>query len=135
MVVMEIVKELTQWEVGYRQPNHTYLINKKGQIVAFAKWHTNEIQILKSRKVLDKRYRKFEKSHHAGLDKIAKQFKEENDAPVKLDNVRLFKVKSKEKEYLVQYNLINKSLSCPCIGYGYRRKCKHVDAVSKQLGV
>jgi hypothetical protein len=69
------------------------------------------------------------------LDKIAKQFKEENDAPVKLDNVRLFKVKSKEKEYLIEYNLINKTLSCPCIGFGYRRKCKHVDAVSKQLGV
>jgi hypothetical protein len=135
MVVMEIVKELTQWKVEYRQPNHTYLINQKGQIVAYAKWHTNEIQILKSRKILDKRYRKFEKSHHVGLSKIAKQFKEENDAPIKLDNVRLFKVKSKEKEYLVEYNLINKTLSCPCIGYGYRRKCKHVDAVSKQLGV
>jgi hypothetical protein len=41
---MEIIKEITEWNTQGIPSNHTYLINKKGQIVAFAKWHTNEIE-------------------------------------------------------------------------------------------
>lgn len=139
MVVMEIVKEVTQWSVDYRQPNHTYLVNNKSQVVAYAKWHTNEIELVKSRKVLDKRYRKFEKVEHAGLSKIAKQFPDEKiQKPEQVkptDNVRVFNVKSKDKIYTVTFNKNSKQVVCGCIGFGYRRKCKHSDAVSKQLGV
>jgi hypothetical protein len=138
---MEILKEITQWDVGYRQPNHTYLINDSGKVVAFAKWHSSEIVVLKSRKPLDKRYRKFQKVDHKDLANLFSNFKNEQDEkeekqePVKKDNIRLFKVTSKDREYLVEYNVLGKFLTCPCIGYGYRRKCKHVDAVAKKLGV
>jgi hypothetical protein len=139
---MEILKEITQWDTDYRQPNHTYLVNKKGQVVAYAKWHTNDISVFNSRKVLDKRYRKFTKDNHKGLSKLIKQFQSEDNVEktekekiVKSDNVRLFKVKSNDREYDVQYNIIGKFLSCSCVGFGYRRKCKHVDAVSKKIGV
>jgi hypothetical protein len=139
---MEILKEITQWDTDYRQPNHTYLVNKKGQVVAYAKWHTNDIMLFKSRKVLDKRYRKFVKDSHKSLSKLAKQFESEDleeekkkQKIVKSDNVRLFKVKSNDREYDVQYNISGKFLTCSCVGFGYRRKCKHVDAVSKKLGV
>ena len=138
---MEILKEITQWEVEYRQPNHTYLVNNKNQIVAYAKWHSNEIMIFKSRTRLDTRYRKFEKSNHSGLSKLINQFKSEDIQkesksksvikPEKSDNIRLFKVKSKGKDYIVEYNTVGKYIMCPCIGFNYRRKCKHSDAVAK----
>ena len=137
IVGMEILKEVTQWDVEFKQPNHTYLVNNKNQIVAYAKWHTNEIMVFNSRNTLDKRYRKFEKTNHKVLSKLIKQFesednqKQEKQKTIKSDNVRLFKVKSKEKEYIVEYNLIGKYITCPCIGFGYRRKCKHADAVAK----
>jgi hypothetical protein len=137
---MEILKEVTQWDVEYRQPNHTYLVNKKGQIVAYAKWHSNEIMIFKSRSTLDKRYRKFEKSNHTGLSKLLSKFKNEDNVekqnkPVSLksNNIRTFKVKSKQKEYIVEFNKIGKYITCSCIGFGYRRKCKHSDAVLKYV--
>ena len=137
IVGMEILKEVTQWDVEFKQPNHTYLVNNKNQIVAYAKWHTNEIMVFNSRNILDKRYRKFEKTNHKVLSKLIKQFesednqKQEKQKTIKSDSVRLFKVKSKEKEYIVEYNLIGKYITCPCIGFGYRRKCKHADAVAK----
>ena len=133
---MEILKEVTQWDVDYKQPNHTYLVNKKGQIIAYAKWHSNDIMIFKSRSRLDKRYRKFEKSNHKLLSKLIPQFKSE-DKPEKEEvikptkTVRIFKVKSNEKEYTVSFNIISKSIMCSCAGFGFRRKCKHSDAVAK----
>jgi hypothetical protein len=139
---MEILKEITQWVADYQQPNHTYLINKKGQIIAYAKWHTNDIMVFNSRRTLDKRYRKFVKDDHKGLSKLAKQFASEDDDEktekekiVKSDNIRLFKVKSNDREYDVQYNISGKFLTCSCVGFGYRRKCKHVDSVAKKIGV
>ena len=139
--MMKIVKEITNWQVDYRQPNHTYLINAKNQIVAYAKWHSKtDIMVFNSRSVLDKRYRKFEEVKHAGLSKIAKQFPEENkkekqEAVKPSENVRVFNVKTNDKVYTVTFNKISKSVSCSCVGYGYRRKCRHSDAVKSNLGV
>jgi hypothetical protein len=104
---MEILKEITQWEVSYRQPNHTYLVNNKGQIIAYAKWHSNDIMIFKTRDTLNKRYRKFEKSNHSGLSKLLSQFKNEDNQketksifkPEKSENIRIFKVKSRQRLY------------------------------------
>jgi hypothetical protein len=134
---MEILKEVTQWDVEYRQPNHTYLVNNKGRIVACAKWHSNEITVFKSRNVLNTRYRKFEKSKHKALSKLINQFASEDKQTEKKEKyirpnyVRLFKVNSKGKDYIVEYNTKVKQVTCPCIGFGYRRKCKHSDAVFK----
>ena len=136
---MEILKEITQWNVDYRQPNHTYLVNKKGQVIAYAKWHSNEIQIFKSRQTLDKRYRKFVVDNHKGLSKLIPQFisedniQKEKTVITKSKNIRQFKVTSKGKNYIVEFNIIGKQITCPCIGFGYRRKCKHSDAVAKKL--
>jgi hypothetical protein len=67
--MIEILKEVTEWQVDFKQPNHTYLVNKKGHILAFAKWHSNEIDIIKSKMILNKRYRKFIKDNHSVLYK------------------------------------------------------------------
>lgn len=140
---MKIVKEITNWQVDYRQPNHTYLINAKNQIVAYAKWHSKtDIMVFESRSVLDKRYRKFIEVQHSALSKIAKKFPEENKKEKQEEikpsaSVRVFKIKSKikNKTYTVSFNTFNKQLSCGCTGYGYRNTCSHVKAVSLKLGV
>jgi hypothetical protein len=134
---MEILKEVTQWDVEYKQPNHTYLVNKKNQVVAYAQWHSNQITVLQTRNTLNTRYRKFEKSNHKELSKLINQFKFEDNETEKKEKfirpnyVRLFNVKSKGKVYIVEYNTKVKQVTCPCIGFGYRRKCKHSDAVVK----
>lgn len=141
---MQILRETTQWSVDYScQPNHTYLINAKNQVVAYAPCHSiTDVQVLKSRNTLDKRYRSFEVVHHPKLAEIGKQFasedvkkesKKETVKPTKI--TRVFNVKSKDKVYTVTFNMKSKQVVCECVGFGYRRRCKHSDAVSKQLGV
>ena len=127
MGMSEILKETTVWDCEYRQPNHTYLLDNKGNIIAYAKWHGDEIEVSKSGRIkIDKRYRTFVKSNHPGL---AKLIKSETPNP----GVRVFKVKSKEKVYTVE--LSNSDYSCTCVGYGFRGKCKHIDAVAKKQQV
>lgn len=131
--MMKILKEITaDWNIDSATlPNHTYLLNSKGQIVAFAKLDGNDITELKSRIYLDKRYRKFVESKHAGLSKlIPKYSKQEKQADIKPEYDRLFKVKSKDKEY--QVILKNNRLSCSCAGFTFRGKCKHITAVAEK---
>ena len=137
--MIKMLKEVTVWKVDFpRQPNHTYLLNSKGQILAYARWHSDtDIDIQKSRTYLDKRYRKFIEVNHAGLSKLIPNYiNEEKQSIIKEiipDNTRIFKVKSKDKEY--QVLLKNNQYSCSCIGYGYRGKCKHIDAVAEKQHV
>lgn len=130
---MKILKEITaDWNIDSDiLPNHTYLLNSKGQIVAFAKLNGNNITELKSRIYLDKRYRKFVEYKHPGLSKlIPKYSKEEKSVIQKPDYDRLFKVKSKDNEYEVI--LKNNRLSCSCAGFTFRGKCKHITAVAEK---
>lgn len=129
---MEIIKEITAWDCEFNVCNHTYLIDNKGRVVAYAIDSGDEVVQLKTGFNIDKRYRKFIKSDHTGLAKIAKTIpeqKQEKIKPIKSDNVRVFKVKSDTKEYDVQYNISGNFFVCSCVGFGYRKKCKHVDAV------
>ena len=38
----------------------------------------------------------------------------------------------KVKDYIVTFN--GTFYSCTCLGYTYRRKCKHIDEISKSFG-
>lgn len=131
--MMKILKEITaDWNMDSGTfPNHTYLLNSKGQIVAFAKLNGNDITELKSRIYLDKRYRKFIEYNHTGLSKLIPKYNnEDKQVNIKPDYDRLFSVKSKGNEYNVI--LKNNKLSCSCIGYGYRGKCKHIAVVAEK---
>ena len=121
----EIVKETTAWSADYAVPSHTYLMSKSGSLIAYAIDGTNEIR--KSTIKIDRSRRTFVKVSHSELEKLIPA-EEKSQAP---RNGRLFKVKSKDKEYLVE--LIGNRLSCSCIGFGYRGKCKHVDAVRNKI--
>lgn len=132
---MEILKEITDWDCEYNVRNHTYLINNKGRVVAYATENGDVIR-LKTGFIIDKRYRKFIKSDHAELAIIGKSIpeqKQEKQKIVKSDNIRVFKVKSDTKVYDVQYNIAGNFFTCSCVGFGYRKKCKHVDAVKANI--
>ena len=126
---MEILKEVTQWDCEYHSLNHTYLVNNKNQIIAYAKNHSNNITVLKSRINLDKRYRKFIKDNHSLLSKLIIKYKSEDNIITDKDT-RIFKVKSNNREYTVL--LKDNVYTCNCIGFGYRGKCKHSAAVAKK---
>lgn len=120
--MLEIFKETTVWADGSNS-NHTYLLDGS-KLVAYAKYGGQEIQVLKTQFSIDKRYRTFVKTKHPGLEKLIK-----NTTPK--SNTRVFKVKSKEKEYFVELSDYN--YSCTCTGFTFRGKCKHITAVAEKL--
>jgi uncharacterized Zn finger protein len=46
-------------------------------------------------------------------------------------NVRIFKVISGNHDYKIE--VAGSSITCSCIGFGYRGKCKHAEAVRVKL--
>jgi hypothetical protein len=120
----EILQETTIWTGHYGACNHTYLLDNSNNIIAYVKQGKSEVNILKSKIKIDKRYRKFIKVNHSGLSKIINK-------TIIQPNTRVFKVKSNTKEYMVE--LINNQYTCTCTGFTFRGKCKHIEAVAKKL--
>ena len=119
--MLEILKETTVWSDG-SNANHTYLLDGS-KIIAYAKYSDNSVQVLRTQIKIDKRYRTFIKAKHFGLENIIK-------SSFTKSNIRVFKVKSKEKEYFVELSDYN--YTCTCTGFNFRGKCKHIDAVAKK---
>ena len=126
----EILQEVTIWKSEFPVPNHVYLLDNNDNIIAYIKQGDNVINQLKSNIKLNKRYRKFIKVNHAGLSKLIP--KDNGHDYSKKIGVRIFKVKSGNHDYKIELDNTNK-LSCTCIGYGYRGKCKHIEAVKNTL--
>jgi hypothetical protein len=135
--MFKILKETTEWNCEFKVYNHTYLLDPKNRILAYYNVKDKSIHKLNSPYVIDKKYRKFVDVKQIGLSTlIPKDYKEEKEEAVKpSENVRVFNVKSKDRVYTVTFNKINKMVICSCIGYGYRMKCRHSDAVKSKLGV
>lgn len=55
---LEVIKEVTEWKVDYRQPNHIYLMDGSRPI-AYQKWGEDEPIYYTNKQKLDRRYRKF----------------------------------------------------------------------------
>jgi len=56
----EVLKEVTEWRVDFRQPNHVYLM-EGSKVVAYQKWGEGEPIYYANKQKLDKRRRTFEK--------------------------------------------------------------------------
>ena len=66
--MLEILKETTVWADGFASnSNHTYLLDGS-TIIAYAKFGSDDIQVLKTPLKIDKRYRTFVKTNHIGLN-------------------------------------------------------------------
>ena len=120
--MLEILKETTVWSDG-SNINHTYLLEGI-KIIAYAKYGGDDVQVLKTQIKIDKRYRTFVKSNHPALAKFIKT------TPTK-SSTRVFKIKSKAKEYFVELSDYN--YTCTCTGFSFRGKCKHITAVAEKL--
>lgn len=131
MVVMsEILKEVTTWQSDFTVPNHTYLLDSKGNIIAHARASDGIVIESKSKNIkLNRRYRKFINVNHSELSKLAPK-NDGHDYSLSV-GVRIFKVKSGNHDYKIEVS--GKRISCSCIGFGYRSKCKHVEAVRSKL--
>ena len=129
---MEIIKEITVWDCDYNVPNNTYLLNKKGKLIAYIKEGEDSINQLKTPLEFSKSRRKFIKIQHDGLSKLIKDEKTNNTKRIIPKNVQLFNVNSNDKNYTVEVT-DNRLFSCNCIGFGYRGKCKHIEAVKDSL--
>ena len=119
--MLEILKETTVWSDG-SNINHTYLLEGI-KIIAYAKYGGDDVQVLKTQIKIDKRYRTFVKSNHPALAKFIKT------TPTK-SSTRVFKIKSKAKEYFVELSDYN--YTCTCTGFSFRGKCKHITAVAEK---
>ena len=105
---MEALKEVTVWEVEYRQPNHTYLMDGD-KAVAYIRWHEGPAEFFKTPQKLDKRYRKFEKADVSLFD-------------VKEQKSSIIEVKgSKGNSYFIN----PEEKTCTCPGFTFRGDCKH----------
>jgi hypothetical protein len=129
---MEIIKEITAWDCEYNVPNNTYLLNNKGKLIAYIKEGDSIINQLKTPLEFSKSRRKFIKIQHDGLSKLIKDEKKDNTKRIIPKNVQLFNVNSNDRNYTVEVT-DNRYFSCSCIGFGYRNKCKHVEAVKDSL--
>lgn len=58
-MVMTVIREVTKWDVDFRQPNHVYLMDGD-KVLAYQKWGEGEPIYFDTKRKLDKRYRKFE---------------------------------------------------------------------------
>lgn len=55
--VAEIIQEKTDWDV----PNHTYMLDEKGKLIAYSHEGSDEVIWLKTPMTFSKRFRKFKK--------------------------------------------------------------------------
>ena len=129
---MEIIQEITVWDCDYKVPNNIYLLNKTGKLIAYIKEGGDIINQLKTPMAFDKARRKFIKIQHNGLSELIKDEKQDNTKRIIPKNVQLFNVNSNDRDYTVEVT-DNRYFSCTCIGFGYRGKCKHAEAVRAKL--
>jgi len=106
------LKEITEWNASYKQPNHTYLIDARDNVIAYKKWHKGQPIFSTIKFPLNKRYRKF-------VEVDAAQFK--YTAPDTKANTKIV-IGSKGDKYMI--NLDEKT--CTCNGFKFRGKCKHL---------
>ena len=114
---MILAREITKWDVEYRQPNHTYLMNDSmDKIIGYFKWHDpKEFQKFKKPLSFDTRYRKFE---------VMQRYKE------KSNNKRWKILGSKDHVYYVEET--ESGMSCTCIGFKFHGKCKHIEGIKSE---
>ena len=108
---MEALKEVTVWEVEYRQPNHTYLMDGD-KAVAYIRWHEGAPEYFKTPQKLDKRYRKFEKVE-------PNPFGDYHN----LQPALTYKEVRGSKGEIYKVDL--EAGTCTCPGFTFRGTCKH----------
>lgn len=119
---MKVLKEISEWEVDYRLPNHTYLMDGD-RAIAYKPWHEDPIQHLKKPFRLDKRYRKFKE-----LPYVPSEWEMEEEQTA--SNIVVVEG-SKGNTYEVDVE----AETCTCPGFQFRGKCKHIELAKSRLAL
>jgi hypothetical protein len=111
---MKVLMEVTSdWDVDYRLPNHTYLMDGE-KAIAYKPWHEDPIQHMSKGWRLDKRYRKFKE-----VPFIAAEWDME-DEKVLGHIIRVAGSKGQT------YEVNTETKTCSCTGFQFRGSCKHI---------
>jgi hypothetical protein len=109
---MEAVREITEWDCDYQQPNHIYLLSGDS-VLAYIPWGEGKPKYLSGKMKIDRRGRKFVKSDLNLFDKVE-------------DSTGIKEVKgSKGETYYVNIE----EGYCSCKGFLHRGTCKHLKEV------
>lgn len=128
-MALKILREVTEWAVEYRQPNHVYLMSGD-RVLAYVPWGQGQPVYFQGAQRMDRRRRKFveERKNPWGFDLSLEVQDEPAESP---PQGQTWKVPgSKGNVYTV--SLHNGQWACTCPGHGFRRKCRHVDEISAQ---
>ena len=61
-------------------------------------------------------------------------YKPKEDNKPNIDSTKIYKVTSSKGDKVYEVKMNNSgSLECECVGYGYRRKCRHIDQITSTL--
>jgi len=116
---MKVLKEVTDWDVAYRQPNHTYLLDGD-KMIAYKKWHEgNPIFGKSGSKLFSRSRRKFKE-----LPYVASEW---GDVKPLANTITV--EGSKGNTYDVDLD----KESCTCPGYTFRGHCKHIELAKKRV--
>jgi len=112
---MEALREVTEWNVDYRQPNHTYLFDGE-KVIAYIKWHEGDPIYFNPPGKLNKARRKFVKADIGLFDQV------------NATESNLIEVKgSTGGSYWVDPD----AETCTCPGFQFRGRCKHLEKRSQ----
>ena len=113
---------------GMKKPKRSYAVN--GGLIPPALMNYGS-----EKYIMPGWYKLPEEDHNIKLEDIAfYPYKPKKDNNLNIDKNAIYKVKSSkgDKEYQVQMNASG-SLECECPGYGFRRRCRHIDQVTSSL--
>ena len=111
---MKAYKEITNWDVTYKQPNHHYLLDGD-KMVAYIPHGRGRPTFFKSPIRFDRRGRKL-------VEISAKAF-----GPIDADSSVTIKVQGSKGNV---YEVDPQAKTCTCPGFTFRGACKHIQAVA-----
>lgn len=117
--MLKVLREITEdWDVEYRLPNHTYLMNGD-KVVAYKPWHDDPVQHLKGTYRLDKRRRKFQEQPYVASDWGVEVVEQKKTITVAGSKGNTYEVDPEEN-------------TCTCPGFTFRGSCKHLGLTKVQ---
>ncbi len=129
-MTVKIVKEVTDWKVPYRQPNHVYLMSGD-RVLAMSRWGEGRPEYFANPNRIDRRGRKFVevKKNLWKFDLSTRLDLAEEQAQPRGETWEV--EGSKGNRYTVSWD--SGRWSCTCPGHGFRGRCRHVDEVSASV--
>ena len=122
-MTVKIMREVTEWSVPYRQPNHVYLMSGD-RVLAMSAWGEEAPRYFQNPSRIDRRGRRFVEVKNNPW-KFDLQISVESDVEQKPKGQTWIVVGSKGDQYTV--SLSGGRWSCTCAGHGFRGRCRHVD--------